>query len=100
MGNSIFHSTSHPSSLASNANSDASSILTARKRSKEYESSIHSNHNHGNANDMLTADDNIKMTGERKKSGSSSNSKGKDREKSEGSIFFLSEEGKNDQVTH
>ncbi|CAO3614200.1 unnamed protein product [Mucor hiemalis] len=97
MGNSLFGSTSHPSSLASNANSDASSIMTARKRSKDYESSIYSNNNHGNTNEMLTADDNIRVTSERKKSGSSNNSKGKDREKSEGSIFFQSEEGKNDK---
>jgi hypothetical protein len=49
---------------------------------------------------MLGGDDYMKYINERKKSGSSNNSKGKDREKSEGSLLFLNEEGKNDKVTH
>lgn len=48
---------------------------------------------------MLAAEDAIKYGGERKKSASSSsNSKGKDREKSEGSIYFLTEDGKYEKV--
>ncbi|RCI00446.1 cysteinyl-tRNA synthetase, partial [Rhizopus stolonifer] len=59
---------------------DSSSILTARKKSKDYENSIY---------DTL-GDESLRVgLNERKKSGSSSsNSKGKDREISEGSVYF------------
>lgn len=92
--------TSHPPSLSNvNVNSDSSSIMTARKKSKDYENSIYSNHYYTHNTDLLTTEDNnMKYGNERKKSGGSNNSKGKDREKSEGSLLFLSEVGKNDKV--
>lgn len=69
------------------------SIASARKKSKDYENSIHSSY----PTDMLNTEDPSRLN-ERKKSGSSNTSKGKDREKSEGSIYFLSDETKNSKV--
>ncbi|EPB86553.1 hypothetical protein HMPREF1544_06627 [Mucor circinelloides 1006PhL] len=46
---------------------------------------------------MLGAEEIKASIGERKKSGSSSNSKGKEREKSEGSIYFLTDESRQDK---
>ena len=72
-------------------------MMTARKKSKDESSSIYSLHN---TNDMLTAEENTRFNTERKKSGSSSNnSKGKDRDKSEGSLPFQTEGRNNDKVT-
>lgn len=49
---------------------------------------------------MLTTEEAMKYANERKKSASSSNnSKGKEREKSEGSICFLTEDGKYERVS-
>ncbi|KAI8977629.1 hypothetical protein BDF20DRAFT_913944 [Mycotypha africana] len=76
-------------------NTDTSSIFAPRKRSKDYENSIHS----FTQNEAPTTDDtnnnNNKAANnyERKKSGTSNSSKGKEREKSEGNIFFLSDDG-------
>ncbi|KAI9255443.1 hypothetical protein EDC94DRAFT_696535 [Helicostylum pulchrum] len=79
-----------PSSSTAVSHNDSSSILTARKKSRD-ETSLYNNNPH----DMLAAEDAIKYGAERKKSASSSsNSKGKDREQSEGSIYFLTEDGK------
>ncbi|CAO3615597.1 unnamed protein product [Mucor fragilis] len=98
MGSSLFG----PSSASSlnvaptSITNDASSILTARKKSRDYENSIYSY----NQNEMLGAEDMARAGnagGERKKSGSSSNSKGKEREKSEGSIYFLTDEARRDK---
>ncbi|KAL9554394.1 hypothetical protein MBANPS3_002839 [Mucor bainieri] len=84
-----------------NNNNDAASILTARKKSRDYENSIYSQYNSNQQQQqqqqhemMLGADEStmggVNGSGERKKSGSSSHhSKGKEREKSEGSIYFL-----------
>ncbi|KAI9473701.1 MAG: hypothetical protein EXX96DRAFT_621335 [Benjaminiella poitrasii] len=95
LNSSIFGSGPNTSISTSSLNfvplmSDAASILTSRKKSKDYENSVYNS-------DMLSAaDDTLKTAAnERKKSGSSSHSKGKDREKSEGSIYFLTDEGKN-----
>lgn len=92
MGSSLFGPSS-TSSLNIAPSNDASSILTARKKSRDYENSIYSY----NQNDMLGAEEIKASIGERKKSGSSSNSKGKEREKSEGSIYFLTDESRQDK---
>ncbi|KAL9542839.1 hypothetical protein PS6_009601 [Mucor atramentarius] len=92
MGSSLFGPSS-TSSLNIAPSNDASSILTARKKSRDYENSIYSY----SQNDMLGAEEIKANVGERKKSGSSSNSKGKEREKSEGSIYFLTDESRQDK---
>ncbi|CEP07634.1 hypothetical protein [Parasitella parasitica] len=89
MGSSLFGPSSASSLSIANAN-DAASISASRKKSRDYDNSIYSYNPHS---DMLGADD----TGERKKSGSSSASKGKERERSEGSIYFLTDEAKQDR---
>lgn len=82
-------------------NTDSNSILTGRKHSRD-EGSIFTFNN----SDMLTAptstahDDSNKFYADNRKKSltSSNNSKGKDRKKSEGSICFLTEDGKYDKV--
>lgn len=98
-GSSLFGPSSASSLNIAPTSNDASSILTARKKSRDYENSIYSY----NQNEMLGTDDMMRAGtmggggGERKKSGSSSTSKGKEREKSEGSIYFLTDESRQDK---
>lgn len=92
MGSSVFGPSS-TSSLNTVPTNDASSILTGRKKSRDYENSIYSY----NQNELLGTDDIKSNIGERKKSGGSSNSKGKERERSEGSIYFLTDESRQDK---
>lgn len=83
------------SSSATNVtHSDATSMMSMRKKSRE--SDMHTDQ----SGDMLHADDSLTKLGtnERKKSGGSSHSKGKDREKSESSLLFQRDEGKRDKV--
>jgi hypothetical protein len=76
------------SSTSNVTHSDAASFMSARKKSRDYESSIYQN------SEMPHADDSLSKLGinERKKSGGSSYSRGKDREKSDGNLLFQSDE--------
>jgi hypothetical protein len=71
------------SSTSNVTHSDAASIISARKKSRDYETSIYPN------SEMFYDDASSKLgTSERKKSGGSSHSKGKSREKSEASLLY------------